>query len=144
MTRLLDGTVALVTGASSGIGEAIAIALADEGAAVAIAARRTERLAALAATIHDAGCRVTVIPADVTDRTDALGLANAVVAELGRLDTLVNNAGVMLLGPAIGAPVEDGNRWSRSICRDCSGLPTAPCRTCWPQDRIRRAALRTW
>ena len=105
MAERLDGTVALVTGASSGIGEAAARALARQGAKVAVAARRKDRLDALAADID-----ALVIEADITDREQAIGVVDRTVDELGRLDTVVNNAGVMLLGPAVGAPVDEWNR----------------------------------
>lgn len=95
----LQNTVALVTGASSGIGEATARRLAAEGAAVAVAARRLDRLERLAREIDDAGGRALAIESDVTDRAQAEALVERTVAELGRLDTVVNNAGVMLLGP---------------------------------------------
>src|ERR1700686_1096046 len=107
MPEALQNTVALVTGASSGIGEATALALAEQGAAVAIVARRADRLEQLAARIRDAGRTALVIEADVTDQDQARGAVERTVAELGRLDTLVNNAGVMLLGPAVGAPLEE-------------------------------------
>src|SRR5664279_330375 len=119
MTDRLDDTAALITGASSGIGEAIAVALAGQGAAVAIAARRTDRLAELARSIRDSGGRVAMFPADVTDRADALGLADKVVDEFGRLDTVVNNAGMMLLGPAVGAPVQE---WEQMVALNLQGL----------------------
>ncbi|MGA8719158.1 MAG: SDR family NAD(P)-dependent oxidoreductase, partial [Solirubrobacteraceae bacterium] len=89
----LDGTVALVTGASSGIGEATARALAEHGAAVAIAARRVERLEALAQRIRDGGATALVIEADLTDQAQARAAVERTVTELGRLDTLINNAG---------------------------------------------------
>jgi NADP-dependent 3-hydroxy acid dehydrogenase YdfG len=108
----LDGTVALVTGASSGIGEAAALALADEGATVALAARRTERLDALASRIAAGGGRALACQADLTRETEAASLIERVVGELGRLDTLVNNAGLMLLGPATDAPLEE---WERMV-----------------------------
>jgi NADP-dependent 3-hydroxy acid dehydrogenase YdfG len=99
MDRILNGTVALVTGASSGIGAATALRLAAEGAAVALIARRRDRLEALATSIGDQGGTALAIEADVTD-PDAAGRAvSETVDRLGRLDTLVNNAGVMLLGP---------------------------------------------
>ncbi|MGA2014838.1 MAG: SDR family NAD(P)-dependent oxidoreductase [Solirubrobacteraceae bacterium] len=115
----LHGTVALVTGASSGIGEATALALAHQGAAVAIAARRADRLQALARRISDAGGTALAIEADVTEQPQAEALVQRTVAELGRLDTLVNNAGVMLLGPAVGAPLDE---WEQMIAINVRGL----------------------
>ena len=118
MTERLDGTVALVTGASSGIGEATAVALAEAGASVAIAARRGERLEALATRIGG-GTRVLVLETDVTDEAQAGAMVERTVSELGRLDTLVNNAGVMLLGPVEDAPVEE---WRRMVELNLMGL----------------------
>jgi NADP-dependent 3-hydroxy acid dehydrogenase YdfG len=110
----LDGTVALVTGASSGIGEATARALAEQGAKVALVARRKDRLDALAAQIGG-----LAVEADVTDRAQAIGAVETAVSELGRLDTVVNNAGVMLLGDIVDAPVEE---WERMIDLNLKGL----------------------
>ena len=118
-TEDLSGTVALVTGASSGIGEAAALALAQQGAAVAIAARRRDRLDALAARIAEAGGRALALEADITDRGQAGAAVERTVSELGRLDTLVNNAGVMLLGPVQDAPVDE---WERMIAINVHGL----------------------
>ncbi|WP_062352594.1 SDR family NAD(P)-dependent oxidoreductase [Herbidospora yilanensis] len=115
----LDGTVALVTGASSGIGEAAAVALAHQGAAVAVVARRRERLEDLAARIGKDGGRVLVIEADVTDEAQARAAVERTASELGRIDTLVNNAGVMLLGPAQDAPVAE---WQRMVEVNVLGL----------------------
>jgi NADP-dependent 3-hydroxy acid dehydrogenase YdfG len=115
----LDGTVALVTGASSGIGEATARRLAAEGAAVAVAARRVDRLDALVSRIADAGGKALAIESDVTDRAQAEALVEQTVRELGRLDTVVNNAGVMLLGPALDAPIEE---WERMVDLNLKGL----------------------
>jgi NADP-dependent 3-hydroxy acid dehydrogenase YdfG len=119
MTDRLAGSVALVTGASSGIGEATARALARAGAAVAIAARRKDRLDELAGEIEQHGGRVLAIETDVTDRAQAEAAVQRTVAELGRLDTVVNNAGVMLLGPMLDAPVEE---WDRMIALNLQGL----------------------
>jgi NADP-dependent 3-hydroxy acid dehydrogenase YdfG len=116
MTQRLDGTVALVTGASSGIGEATALALAELGATVAIAARRVDRLTDLAARIPG---RSLVIEADVTDEEQATAMVARTVDEFGRLDTLVNNAGVMLLGPAVGAPLSE---WQRMVDLNVTAL----------------------
>lgn len=119
MTARLDGTVALVTGASSGIGEATARALASEGSTVALVARRMDRLDALAAEITGAGGTALAIEADVTDREQAVATVKRAVAELGRLDTVVNNAGVMLLGPVVGAPLDE---WERMVALNVQGL----------------------
>jgi NADP-dependent 3-hydroxy acid dehydrogenase YdfG len=118
MTKRLEGTVALVSGASSGIGEATAVALADEGAAVALVARRRDRLEALAERIGGPG-RALVVEADVTDPAEAARAVGTSVSELGRLDTLVNNAGVMLLGPIVDAPIEE---WQRMVNLNLLGL----------------------
>jgi len=111
--------VALVTGASSGIGEATAKRLAREGAAVAIAARRTDRLEALGGEIADAGGTALPIEVDLAQREQAEGAVARTVEELGRLDVLVNNAGVMLLGPILEAPVEE---WEQMIEVNLRGL----------------------
>lgn len=119
MAGRLDGTVALVTGASSGIGEATAAALAGEGTAVAVVARRRDRLEGLATRITGAGGRALVIEADVTDEAAARAAVERTVSELGRLDTLVNNAGVMLLGLIEGA---DTSRWRQMLEINVWGL----------------------
>jgi NADP-dependent 3-hydroxy acid dehydrogenase YdfG len=119
VTRPLESTVALVTGASSGIGAATAAALAAQGAAVALAARRKDRLDALAASIRDQGGTALVLEADVTDQQQAAGAVERTVAELGRLDTLVNNAGLMLLGPVVGAPLQE---WQQMVQINVLGL----------------------
>jgi NADP-dependent 3-hydroxy acid dehydrogenase YdfG len=117
MTKRLEGTVTLVTGASSGIGEATAVALAEEGATVALVARRRDRLEELAERIGAGKC--LVIEADITDQAKAENAVTRTVEEFGRLDTLVNNAGVMLLGPIVGAPVEE---WQRMVNLNVLGL----------------------
>jgi NADP-dependent 3-hydroxy acid dehydrogenase YdfG len=119
MTRPLEGTVALVTGASSGIGAATAAALAAQGASVSLAARRKDRLEALAADIRGEGGTALVLESDVTDQQEATDAVERTVAELGRLDTLINNAGVMLLGPAVGAPLSE---WQRMVELNVLGL----------------------
>jgi len=116
---VLDGTVALVTGASSGIGAATATALAGQGAAVALAARRTDRLEAVAADITGQGGTALVLECDITDEQQAVAAVQRTVAELGRLDTLVNNAGVMLLGPVEGAPLPE---WQQMVQINVLGL----------------------
>jgi NADP-dependent 3-hydroxy acid dehydrogenase YdfG len=117
--RPLENTVALVTGASSGIGEATAAALAGLGARVALVARRSDRLEELAGRLRGAGATAAVITADVTRQSEAERAVEQTVADLGRLDTLVNNAGVMLLGPVVDAPVEE---WDRMVQINVLGL----------------------
>jgi NADP-dependent 3-hydroxy acid dehydrogenase YdfG len=118
-TQKLNGTVALVTGASSGIGEATALALAEQGASVALAARRKDRIDALARRIGEAGGAAVALEADVTSEEQARALVEMTVADLGRLDTLVNNAGVMLLGPIVDAPLEE---WERMVDLNVKGV----------------------
>ncbi len=112
MTTPLDGTVALVTGASSGIGEQAAVALAELGADVVVAARRTDRLDALVDRITGKGGRALAVAADVTDEDRAGAAVAQAVERFGRLDTVVANAGVMLLGRIEGA---DTAEWRRMI-----------------------------
>ncbi|HEY5197253.1 MAG TPA: SDR family NAD(P)-dependent oxidoreductase [Solirubrobacteraceae bacterium] len=119
MADRLDGTVALVTGASSGIGEATARELARLGAGVVLAARRRDRLDVLAAEIDADGGGALAIELDVTDRAAVVAAVDQAVAWRGRLDTVVNNAGVMLLGPAVGAPIDE---WDRMIALNLNGL----------------------
>ena len=119
MAERLDHTVALVTGASSGIGAATARRLATEGAAVAAVARRKDRLDDLVKQIEAGGGRALAVEADITSIDEATGAIARTVAELGRLDTLVNNAGVMLLGPAVGAPLDE---WERMVALNLQAL----------------------
>jgi NADP-dependent 3-hydroxy acid dehydrogenase YdfG len=119
MAPPLEGTVALVTGASSGIGEATARQLAELGAAVALVARRKGRLDQLATEITAKGGRAAVFEADVTDRKQAEDAVGRTVEDLGRLDIVINNAGVMLLGPIENAPVEE---WERMVHLNVLGL----------------------
>jgi NADP-dependent 3-hydroxy acid dehydrogenase YdfG len=116
MAGPLEGRVAAVTGASSGIGEATALALSQAGAAVAIGARRADRLGALSERLEQP-CFVGEV--DVTDERQASAFVRAAHDELGGLHILVNNAGVMLLGPVSGADTEE---WRRMIGVNLFGL----------------------
>ncbi len=119
MTVDLSGQVVAITGASSGIGEATALACAQAGAAVALAARRVERIEQLAERIAGEGGRAIAVQTDVGDEQQASAFVRRAHAELGRLDVLVNNAGVMLLGPIVGAPTEE---WRRMIDANVYGV----------------------
>jgi NADP-dependent 3-hydroxy acid dehydrogenase YdfG len=119
MAGQLEGCVALVTGASSGIGEATAAALASSGAAVALVARRGDRLEDLARRIENSGGTALVLEADVGGREQAEHAVARTVSELGRLDILINNAGVMLLGPIADADLEE---WERMLQVNVSGV----------------------
>lgn len=119
MTDKLAGSVAIVTGASSGIGSASAIELAREGAIVALVARRKDRLNDLVSQIESAGGSAFAVQADITDRGQAEGVVQQVVEKFGRLDILVNNAGLMLLGPVLGTDVLE---WERMLAINVQGL----------------------
>jgi NADP-dependent 3-hydroxy acid dehydrogenase YdfG len=111
--------VAVVTGASSGIGEATGRALAREGYAVALAARREDRIKELAEEISSGGGKALAVPTDVSDEQSARRLIETAKGELGSVDVLVNNAGVMLLGPILGAEIE---HWQRMVNVNVLGL----------------------
>lgn len=119
MAGKLNGKVALITGASSGIGEATALALAAEGAHVAVAARRAERLEALVKRIVDNDGQAMPIIANVADEKQVHEMVLAANARWGHLDILVNDAGLMLLGPIDGADTED---WRRMVDVNLLGL----------------------
>lgn len=115
----LDGRVAVITGASSGIGEASAEHLASLGAKVVVLARRAERLQDLVARIEKNGGSALAITADVTDTAAVQAAADRVEAELGGADLLFNNAGIMLP-----APIEElrTDQWQHQIDLNISGL----------------------
>jgi len=115
----LSGRVVAVTGASSGIGEATALACAEAGAAVSLAARRTDRIDALAERIRSAGGTALAIETDVGDEAQANAFVRRTHEELGRLDVLVNNAGVMLLGPIEDAPTDE---WRQMLDANVFGV----------------------
>jgi clavulanate-9-aldehyde reducatase len=115
----LTGQVVAVTGASSGIGETTALACAKAGAAVALAARRSDRIDDLAQKIEQQGGRALALQTDVGEEAQANEFIHRTHAELGRLDVLVNNAGVMLLGPIENAPTEE---WRRMIHANLFGV----------------------
>jgi NADP-dependent 3-hydroxy acid dehydrogenase YdfG len=119
MTEGLQDRVVAVTGASSGIGEATALACARAGAAVALAARRGDRIEALARRIGQEGSRAVAITCDVGEEAQANDFLQRTRAELGRVDVLVNNAGVMLLGPIENADTEE---WRRMIHANLFGM----------------------
>lgn len=108
----LSGKVALVTGASSGIGEAAALALAEAGAAVALSARRADRLGDLAARIEAAGGKALALPGDVAVEADATSAVTDTIAHFGRIDILVNSAGVIQSGGVESLALDE---WRRVI-----------------------------
>ncbi|MFD7997464.1 SDR family NAD(P)-dependent oxidoreductase [Streptomyces mexicanus] len=119
MGNSLAGTVALVTGASSGIGAATARRLAQEGASVALVARRTDHLAEVVAAIESEGGTAQAITSDITTAAAAHEAVEQAVAAFGRLDTVVNNAGAMLVGPFADAPEGE---WERMVDINVMGL----------------------
>jgi NADP-dependent 3-hydroxy acid dehydrogenase YdfG len=119
MNQQLDGTVALVTGASSGIGEATALALAGSGASVALIARRGDRLDKLKNHIVASGGTAAAVVADIADRAQAEAAVQQVVTERGRLDIVVNNAGLMRIGAAAESDPAD---WDAMLSVNVQGL----------------------
>ncbi|UOZ03982.1 SDR family NAD(P)-dependent oxidoreductase [Amycolatopsis sp. WQ 127309] len=119
MSTPLMSTVALVTGASSGIGQATARRLAAQGATVVLVARRQDRIDVLAKEIAEDGGRAVALAADLTDAEAATGVVATAVERLGRLDTLVNAAGVMLTGDSLRAPLDE---WQRMVDINVNGL----------------------
>ncbi|MGW1343323.1 SDR family oxidoreductase [Kribbella sp. NPDC002412] len=113
--------IALVTGAASGIGAAIATRLAADGASVALLARRRDRLEKVAAQIAESGGTALVVPADVTDADSVAAAAELVQERFGDLDLLVNNAGLMNVVPFADGPADD---WRRTVDVNLSGVIT--------------------
>jgi NADP-dependent 3-hydroxy acid dehydrogenase YdfG len=116
---MIEDKVVAITGASSGIGEATALACVKAGAKVALGARRTDRIEALAARIRDDGGQAVAIETDVADEASARAFVEGAREQLGGLHGLVNNAGVMLLGPVEGA---DTDQWRQMVDVNCLGL----------------------
>ncbi|WAP67188.1 SDR family oxidoreductase [Jiella pelagia] len=111
--------IVLITGASSGIGEATARVLSQAGMTVVLGARRTDRLESLAADITGMGGTARVRRLDVTDRDDVAAFANAALAEFGRIDVIVNNAGVMPLSPMASLKVDE---WEQMVDVNIKGV----------------------
>ncbi|HEX2146377.1 MAG TPA: SDR family oxidoreductase [Pseudorhizobium sp.] len=111
--------IVLITGASSGIGAGIARELASAGATLMLGARRTDRLEALAEEIRSTGGRVAIRRLDVTDRADVAAFAEAARAEFGRIDVIVNNAGIMPLSPMASMKVDE---WDRMVDVNIKGV----------------------
>jgi NADP-dependent 3-hydroxy acid dehydrogenase YdfG len=119
MSQQIAGKVVVITGASSGLGEAAARLLAGEGAAVTLGARRADRLQALASELIGRGGRALAVETDVTDRGQVARLVDAAVATYGRVDVMLNNAGLMPLSPLERLKVED---WDRMIDVNIKGV----------------------
>ncbi|QGW65267.1 SDR family NAD(P)-dependent oxidoreductase [Lysobacter soli] len=115
----IAGKVVAITGASSGIGEATALRLAQHGAILALGARRTDRLEAIATRIRNEGGDVFVQALDVTRRDDVEAFVNATIARFGRVDVLVNNAGVMPLSRMADLKVDE---WDRMVDVNVKGV----------------------
>lgn len=111
--------IALITGASSGIGQATARHFADLGAKVALVARRKDRIDALAAEINDRGGHALALAVDLTDRAAVQAAAGVIASELGRVDLVVNNAGLMLAAP-IDSPANDD--WQQMVDINIKGV----------------------
>lgn len=119
MTTNIEGKVVVITGASSGLGEATARHLAKRGAAVVLAARRADRLAAIAEDIRAAGGKVEVVQTDVTRPDNLRALIDTAVRVFGKIDVLINNAGLMSIAPLSETKVDE---WDRMIDINIKGV----------------------
>jgi NADP-dependent 3-hydroxy acid dehydrogenase YdfG len=119
MTTNIDGKIIVITGASSGLGEAAARHLAGQGAKVVLGARRAERIEALAEEIRTAGGEALPVATDVTDRAQVANLIDTAVRDFGRVDVLVNNAGIMPLSALESLKVDE---WDRMIDVNIKGV----------------------
>jgi len=119
VSNTIEGKVIVITGASSGMGEAAARHLSAQGAAVVLGARRIERLQALTNEITASGGRALAVQTDVTDREQVERLVNAAVENHGRIDVLINNAGVMPLSPLERLKVDE---WDQMIDVNLKGV----------------------
>ena len=124
----LDNRKILVTGGSSGIGEATAKAIVAEGGSVALGARRKDRLDEIVDGLAKNGSKAVGIEADVSDEEQARNLVEEASEKLGGIDGLVNNAGVMLLGPVYDADTDDWRTMLESTCSACCSARTRRCR----------------
>jgi len=119
MSAHIEGKVVVITGASSGLGEATARHLAARGATIVLAARRADRLNAIAEEIRAAGGKVAVVQTDVTKQADVRNLIESAVRTFGRIDVLVNNAGLMSIAPLSETKVDE---WDRMIDINIKGV----------------------
>jgi NADP-dependent 3-hydroxy acid dehydrogenase YdfG len=119
MSQGIENKVVVITGASSGLGEATARHLAERGAIVVLGARRRERIDAVAAEIISKGCRAVAVETDVTDRKQVQNLVDTAVRQFGHVDVMLNNAGLMPLAPLERLKVDE---WDRMIDVNIKGV----------------------
>jgi NADP-dependent 3-hydroxy acid dehydrogenase YdfG len=122
MSEGIENKVVVITGASSGLGEATARHLAERGAVVVLGARRSERIEALAAELTAKGYKARAVPTDVTDRNQVKNLVDTAVQEFGRIDVMLNNAGLMPLAPLERLKIDE---WDRMIDVNIKACSTA-------------------
>ncbi|MBB3394150.1 MULTISPECIES: SDR family oxidoreductase [unclassified Rhizobium] len=119
MSQGIENKVVVITGASSGLGEATARHLAERGAIVVLGARRRERIDAVAAELISKGCRAVAVETDVTDREQVQNLVDTAVRQFGHVDVMLNNAGLMPLAPLERLKVDE---WDRMIDVNIKGV----------------------
>jgi NADP-dependent 3-hydroxy acid dehydrogenase YdfG len=136
MSRNIEGKVVVITGASSGLGESTARHLAKLGATVVLGARRKDRLDAIVKDIQAGGGKALAVTVDVTKRTDVEGLVKKAVDTYGKIDVLMNNAGIMPIAPLALLKVDEWDRMIDLNIKGCSTGLLPPCLIC----RSRRTA----
>jgi len=129
MSKGIEGKAVVITGASSGLGEATARLLSSEGASVVLGARRLDRIESLAKELTGRGGKAVAVRTDVTDHEQVRLLVDTAVQAYGRIDVMLNNAGLMPHSPLERLKIDDGTGRSTSTSRACSTASPRRCRT---------------
>lgn len=144
MSNGIENKVVVITGASSGLGEAAARLLSAEGATVVLGARRVERIRSLADELSGRGGKALAVATDVTNLEQVRALVDAAVQQFGRIDVMINNAGLMQQSPLERLKVNEWDNMIDITSRACSTASPLPCRTCSGKSRGTSSMSRPW